>query len=434
MGLDANEHLIFSHPGDYYESRHSIRLTDLRGTPLLEFGEQGSSQGQFETPAGVASWGDPCSVEGPYADDSHTLLLLHFDGDYSGTQGETGTAIGTEFVPGRYGQGVYFNNTDTLTYATAGNLNRTEGAVEFWLRPNWPGNDMQSYTFFEVGDGWFNRMRVMKDGANNLRFMLWDSAAEYGVAYNVGDWEVGEWHHIAAIWQGTDIALYVDGIQVASDTNAHPPDALSDMIYVGSASWQGQRADAVIDELRISDIARIGNSDTCNHILVADSGNHRIQAFDSLGNFITEFGSPGDGYGQFNNPQGLAVDKFGRVIVVDQGNDRLVVLSFDGNSFGVEDIFSAGFNSPTDVAVDSTGNLYIADTNNNRIVVLDPEGNYLTEYTSPNDGYPGAFSAPSGVAVDAEGNIIVADTGNRRVVAIFDLFGLNRVYLPLVNR
>jgi sugar lactone lactonase YvrE len=432
MALDANGHLLFSHPGDWYEGRHSLRVATREGTPVLEFGVQGSGPGEFQTPAGVAAWGDACSVEGPHSVDEHTLLLLHFDGNYSGAQGESGVPSGTEFASGRYEQGVSVDGSDTLTYATAGNLNREQGAVEFWLRPNWPGNDLESYTFFEVGDAWFNRMRVMKDGANNLRFMVWDSTTEYGVAYNVGHWQAGEWHHVGATWQGTHIALYVDGLQVGSEGNAHPPDTLAAEMYVGSASWEGQRANAVIDELRISDGPRVGNSETCNRFLVADSGNQRIQAFDSLGNFLAEFGSFGSGAGQFNNPQGLAVDNSGRVIVVDQGNNRLQVLSFDGQAFGYLDSFSEGFQNPTGVTVDASDNIYVADTGNNRVVVLDATGNYLTVFSQPNDGYSGTFNAPRGVAVEPDGNLVVADSGNRRVVTVRGGLPGYKLLLPLV--
>jgi len=442
MGLDASGNLLFSHPGDWYQARHSLRVATRDGTPLLEFGQRGSGPGEFQTPTGVAAWGDPCTVEGPHSVDAHTLLLLHFDGDYNGAQGEIGVPHGTELVTGRYDQGVRVDASDTLTYTSAGNLYREQGAVEFWLRPNWPGGDMQSYTFFEVGDGWFNRMRVMKDGANNLRFMVWDSMREYGVAHNVGHWQAGEWHHIAATWQGTRIALYVDGLQVDSREDAQPPDTLAAEMYVGSASWQGQWANGVIDELRISDFPRLGNSEICNRILVADSGNHRLQAFDGLGNFLAEFGGLGSGDGQFNNPQGLAVDNSGRVIVVDQGNNRLQILSFDGSAeraaagqaFGYLDSFTAGFNVPTGVAVDAGGNLYVADTGNNRVVVLDPAGKPLSVLRAPNDGYIGPFSAPRGVAVEADGDLVVADTGNQRVVTVRGALSLDRIFLPLVLR
>jgi DNA-binding beta-propeller fold protein YncE len=116
--------------------------------------------------------------------------------------------------------------------------------------------------------------------------------------------------------------------------------------------------------------------------------------------------------------------------VVDQGNNRLEVLSFDGQTFGYLDSFTAGFNAPTGVAVDAKGNIVVADTGNNRVVVLDTAGNLVAEYTEPNDGYTGSFNAPRSVAVEADGDLVVADTGNQRVVTIRR--AEYRIYLPLV--
>lgn len=434
VALDAGSRLLLSHPGDVDIGRHSVQVARLDGTPLMEFGEQGSGPGQFETPTGVAGWGEACTYGGPYQPDDHTLLLLHLDGSYTGEQGEPGTPNGTTFEAGRYGQGVAFDAGDTLTYATAGNLNRTAGAIEFWLRPNWDGHDGQDYAFFEVGTSWYNGIRLAKDGANNFRFIVWAGSSEYGLAHWVGDWQAGEWHHIAATWQESEIALYEDGVPVGREA-AYLPDLLSEPLYVGSGAWDGRVAAGVIDEFRISDMPRLGNSLACGRILVADSGNHRLQAFDNRGSFLSEFGSFGSGDGEFNDPQGLAVDRRGRVIVVDRGNDRLEVLSFDGETFGYLDSYTAGFNAPTGVAVDAWGNIVVADTGNNRVVVLDAEGGFLAEYSEPNDGYTGSFHAPRGVAIDQGGNLVVADPGNRRVVTVCGaLSGYWRIWLPLLVR
>ncbi len=419
IARDSEGRLILSHPGDLYTSRHSIRVADKDANPLFEFGEQGSGEGQFQTPAGVAVWGQSCGIEGPYAVDAHTLLLLHFDNNYDGAQGEVGTPNGTSFTDGKFAQGLAIDASDTLTYASAGNLNRTQGAIEFWVRPHWNGDDNQNYTFFEVGSEWFNRIRIVKDGANNLRFMLWDSSTEYGVAYNIAHWRAGDWHHMAVTWIGTDIALYVDGEQRASDNAANPPDTLADTIYVGSTLWLDEQSNADIDELRISDIPRVADSDTCSYrILVADSGNNRIQAFDRQGNFIAAYGNTGSEPGQFHAPQGLAVDDSGNVIVADKDNNRLQVLSFDGSNFGFIRSISASFNNPTGVATYGSDRIIVADTGNNQVKVLDAEGNLLAEYTGPNDGRIGEFNQPRGVTVDKNAAIVVADTGNQRVVTI----------------
>jgi hypothetical protein len=58
-------------------------------------------------------------------------------------------------------------------------------------------------------------------------------------------------------------------------------------------------------------------------IYVVDSGNNRIQRFNSAGRFTNEFGSVGHGNGQFDTPYGIAIDKDGYVYVADKGNKRI---------------------------------------------------------------------------------------------------------------
>jgi hypothetical protein len=419
IARDARGRLMISHPGDEYSDRHSVRVADAQGWPAFEFGTRGSAPGQFENPAGVAVWEQPCTTPAPYALDAQTRLLLHFDGGVAGVQGQVGSATGTTFAAGKYDQGVQIDGADTLTYPAQGNINRTRGTVEFWFRPAWAGGDGQSYTLFEIGAGWFNRMRIMKDGANNLRFMVWDSSHEYGAGYNVAGWQPGEWHHIAALWDNGTITLAVDG-EVRASNPASPPDALADTIYIGSTQSHDQQAGGVFDELRISDSLRPVATEACPYrILVADSGNNRIQAFDAAGRLISAYGQAGTGPGQFDNPQGLAVDASGRVIVADSGNNRLQTLDFDGTHFSFVRSITGGFDRPVGV-VAYRDKLVVADTGAGKVKILGAAGGLVAEYSGPNDGRDGVFSRPRGVAIDKAGTIVVADTGNGRVVTIRD--------------
>ena len=62
---------------------------------------------------------------------------------------------------------------------------------------------------------------------------------------------------------------------------------------------------------------------------VVDTLNNRIQKFNSNGTFITKWGSKGTADGQFNFPDGIAVDSSGNVYVADDGNNR--IQKFDSN-------------------------------------------------------------------------------------------------------
>lgn len=56
--------------------------------------------------------------------------------------------------------------------------------------------------------------------------------------------------------------------------------------------------------------------------------NSRVAKVDKDGNWVTSWGEPGTGPGQFNTPHSIAVDAEGNVYVADRGNRRIQV--FDG--------------------------------------------------------------------------------------------------------
>jgi len=64
-------------------------------------------------------------------------------------------------------------------------------------------------------------------------------------------------------------------------------------------------------------------------VYVADSGNNRVQKFDSNGNFISKFGTYGTGDGQFINPVDIAVDSSDNVYVDDSLNSKVQIYSLD---------------------------------------------------------------------------------------------------------
>jgi tripartite motif-containing protein 71 len=86
--------------------------------------------------------------------------------------------------------------------------------------------------------------------------------------------------------------------------------------------------------------------------------------------FITKWGSKGEGDGQLNIPQAVAVDSSDNVYVADAINDRIQKFDSEGTfitkwgSRGTED---GQFDRPSGVAVDSSGNVYVADAFNHRI-------------------------------------------------------------------
>ncbi|MGD0177219.1 MAG: hypothetical protein ABSC50_10385 [Candidatus Bathyarchaeia archaeon] len=185
--------------------------------------------------------------------------------------------------------------------------------------------------------------------------------------------------------------------------------------------------------------------DSSGNVYVTDTGNNRVEEFTGTGTFITAWGSLGSGNGQFNFPLGVAVDSGGNVYVADDFNSR--VEKFTGTGTFVMKWGSVGsgngqFNAPHDVAVDSVGNVYVTDTGNYRVEKFTGTGTFIMKWGSAGVS-PGQFTAPYGVAVDSAGDVYVTDLNNNRVekfglpvgatsVSISLVTGWNLVSLPLV--
>lgn len=59
-----------------------------------------------------------------------------------------------------------------------------------------------------------------------------------------------------------------------------------------------------------------------DQILIADSGNHRVQIFESTGKYVKCFGKMGNREGQLNTVSGLFIDSMSNIFVVDRLNHR----------------------------------------------------------------------------------------------------------------
>ncbi len=151
-------------------------------------------------------------------------------------------------------------------------------------------------------------------------------------------------------------------------------------------------------------------TDASGNVYVSDTGNNRVQKFDSSGVFVFRWGSLGPGNGQFNGPSGIAVDQTGNVYVADSGNNR--VQKFTATGTFVAQWLTSG--SPSGIVLDAAGNIYVARRTDNCVQKMDLTGQFVVQWGSPGSG-DGAFSGPAGMTLDATGNIYVADRGNNRI-------------------
>ena len=128
---------------------------------------------------------------------------------------------------------------------------------------------------------------------------------------------------------------------------------------------------------------------------------------------MTKWGGRGSGSGQFLGPTGLAIDLSGNVLVADSGNDR--IQKFNGNGGYLAQW--GGFDQPSYIAVDAAGYFYATDSNNFRIHKFNIDGGFIT--TWGNYGWPAYLT---GIAVDSFGQVYVADKNgcNLCYIQIYD--------------
>ncbi|MHC4325462.1 MAG: NHL repeat-containing protein [Planctomycetota bacterium] len=191
--------------------------------------------------------------------------------------------------------------------------------------------------------------------------------------------------------------------------------------------------------------------DASGTVFVGDTGNNRIQKFDSQGKFLSKWGSvsswsgwawrlttdasdnfyassginvqqfdksgvvtakwgtKGSGDGQFNGASGITVDRLGNVYIADAGNHRVQKFSYDGKflaKWGTEGTANGQFTSPKVINVDQSGDILVVDTISDkeiRIQKFDPDGKFIGKRTVPS-----GVVAPHVIALDSSGNVYLA--------------------------
>jgi DNA-binding beta-propeller fold protein YncE len=158
--------------------------------------------------------------------------------------------------------------------------------------------------------------------------------------------------------------------------------------------------------------------DAEGNLHVTDTGNKRVQKFDSEGNPLGQWGGGGAEPGQFLEPVGIAVDAQGSIYVADTWNQRIQV--FDGDfqflmQWRVEAWLGESIANKPYLAVDGEGNVYTTDPEGYRVLVLDSTGELVRIFGKYGTD-EASFDLPIGITLDQEGNVYVSDSNNHRIM------------------
>jgi DNA-binding beta-propeller fold protein YncE len=139
--------------------------------------------------------------------------------------------------------------------------------------------------------------------------------------------------------------------------------------------------------------------------------NSRIIKFNRDGDYLSHWGSKGDGDGQFNLVHDVTLDAAGKVYVADRTNQRVQIFDASGKFLGKW----TGIGAPWGLTYVAKENvIYMCDGLNNRVIKLGLDGQ-IQGVLGSQGRIQGKFDFVHNIAVDSEGSIYVVEIKNWRV-------------------
>lgn len=144
--------------------------------------------------------------------------------DAQGRNGMTSADI----IAGQVGDGLEFHNSEyiALNNSFSGSTSLNSVTATAWVNTSFAGGGNDNWAIIDFDRSEF--FNVFVDGGGQLAFST--ASTSGGIHDMVAGPTIndGAWHHVAAVYDGADKILYVDGVEVARVTNAHSGAALGD--------------------------------------------------------------------------------------------------------------------------------------------------------------------------------------------------------------
>jgi len=160
--------------------------------------------------------------------------------------------------------------------------------------------------------------------------------------------------------------------------------------------------------------------DTGEFFVTDGYGNARVHHFTPDGELISSFGNPGSGPGEFKNPHAIAIGDNGLLYVADRENDRIQIFEPDGK---VADIWDDVIYRPQGVALDKFGYVFVIELGfvlfnltrkpvdvqpKARVSILSPEGK-LVGRIGDGESVEGNIHWSHGIAVSPRGDVYTGE-------------------------
>jgi len=178
--------------------------------------------------------------------------------DSSGNE-HTGSLTGVaedEWVPGKFGSALDLDGDNDYVDVTSHiDFQTQRPTVEAWIK----SDDATSFhQVVNYGVGGANRGWTLITNGTSIQFTVRDGSSAYTAQSAFGTVNQGEWHHLAGIYDGSDVKVYVDGIVGTTTTSftgsidyTSPP-----TLSMGVNDSAGNDFDGKVDDVRVYNYAR----------------------------------------------------------------------------------------------------------------------------------------------------------------------------------
>src|SRR5574341_404821 len=377
-------------------ARHKILKFDSDGSLLLQWGQEGSSEGHFQYPTDVAV----DSIGNVYVVEYSTARVQKFSGEgeflmqwQMATQGDTrveGIAIDTST------DGVYVSATGAnriLRYSNDGVFIASigqSGSTTTLSAPNDVALDSQGNVF--VADSLNNR--IIQFSTNGTYLAEWEKFDEY---FDI-------WNPVSIAVDGGSIYVASSGIHELSKNGTY-----RGVIGVNTRGETegGNALDIAIDSSNgfLYSVGEIQNGVVVAKYSLTEGGKlvskwlPEDPANDSIGSLTAmEAGVDGALY--------IADNLYGRIHKYSNDGKFLKAWGMPGSRNGE-------FLGIADVALDSDGYLYALESDNRRVQKFSSDGQFVAKWGGGDpDSADGRFYYPNSIAVDSEDNIYMVDSHN----------------------
>jgi len=181
------------------------------------------------------------------------------DNNNDGTLGSTSSSDTNDpsWAEGRFGGALSFDGADNyITCGTDSSLALDNNlTISTWFKGGLQAGTRGVIIWRVAYDGNDHGYSLEISDYNEARLRVWSGSDGNNTVDSTSSVTNDEWHHIAGVYDGSYMRMYIDGVEENTDAWAYSPTAQSTTVRVGGNSTQYPLA-GILDDLRVYNYAR----------------------------------------------------------------------------------------------------------------------------------------------------------------------------------